>query len=198
MMDLKFFKCEVCGNTVAFIEDHGVPLVCCGKKMKELVPGEIDAAVEKHVPVIDVDGNKVKVSIGDVEHPMTEPHYIEWVVLQTEKGNQRKVLTPCDEPVVNFMVTDDDKVLRAYAYCNLHGLWKADYVNTAVPAVKEHVICKCKNVSYADIETALHDGQQLNDVLKAFEEVQHATACSTGCGGCHDKIMDVISELMHK
>lgn len=197
-MNLRFFKCEVCGNVVAFIEDHGVPLMCCGRKMQELIPGAVDAATEKHVPVIAVDGNKVKVAVGDVEHPMTEPHYIEWVVLQTEKGNQRKVLKPTDAPVVNFMVTDDDKVVRAYAYCNLHGLWKADYVNDSVPAVKEHIICKCKNVSYADIEEALHKSDSFTDALHAFDEVQQMTGCSTGCGGCHDKILDVMSEIMDK
>ncbi len=197
-MNLRFFKCEVCGNIVAFVEDHGVPLTCCGRKMQELVPGAVDAAAEKHVPVIEVNRNKVTVSVGDVAHPMQEEHYIGWVALQTKQGNQRKMLAACDKPAAEFMICDDDKVVCAYAYCNLHGLWKADYADQTAPAAKEHLICKCKNVSYADVEEALHKCDNFTDALHAFDEVQAMTGCSTGCGGCHDKILDAMSEIMHK
>ena len=92
--------------------------------MKEIVPGTTDAAVEKHVPVVEVDGNKVTVKVGSVAHPMLPEHFIEWVAIQTKEGNQRKALNPGDEPVATFAVCDGDEVEAAYAYCNLHSLWK--------------------------------------------------------------------------
>jgi superoxide reductase len=107
------------------IKDGGVPMMCCGKAMKELIPGTSDGAVEKHVPVCSVDGNKVTVTVGSVEHPMADVHYIEWIALETAKGAQRKVLNPGDKPCAEFTLTDDDSVVAVYAYCNLHGLWKA-------------------------------------------------------------------------
>lgn len=90
----------------------------------ELVPNTTDAAGEKHVPVIAVDGDTVTVTVGSVEHPMLDAHYIQWVVLETEKGYQKQVLTPGIAPVAVFKTTE--KVIAAYEYCNLHGLWKAD------------------------------------------------------------------------
>jgi superoxide reductase len=124
-MEMKFYICRHCGNIIAKVKDSGVPVVCCGEKMTELIPGAIDAAVEKHVPVIEVEGNKVVVKIGSVPHPMVEAHYIEWVALQTTSGNQRKALKPGEKPEACFSVCEGDKVVAAYAYCNLHGLWKA-------------------------------------------------------------------------
>ena len=100
--------------------------MCCGEKMHELEPGVTDAATEKHVPVVSVNGNEVTVTVGEVMHPMTDAHYINWVVLETEKGCQRVDLTPSDAPVAKFVVADGDKAVAAYEYCNLHGLWKAD------------------------------------------------------------------------
>lgn len=94
--------------------------------MTELVPNTTDAAVEKHVPVATIDGNIVTVDIGSVPHPMTEEHYINWVYVQTEKGGQRKNFAPGDKPTVRFALTDDDKVEIVFAYCNIHGLWKAE------------------------------------------------------------------------
>ena len=125
-MKQRFFICEHCGNMIAMVKDNGVPFMCCGQKMTELVPNTVDAAVEKHVPVYTVDGNKVKVVVGDVAHPMVEEHYIEWVSLQTNHGNQRKALHPNKKPEVCFSVCEGDKIEAVYAYCNLHGLWKAD------------------------------------------------------------------------
>lgn len=124
-MEMKFYECEHCGNIIAYIKNSGVPVMCCGQKMKEIVPGTTDAAVEKHVPVFSVEDGKVIVSIGSVEHPMVDAHYIEWVALKTKFGNQRKALKPGSEPKVCFAICEGDEVEAVYAYCNLHGLWKA-------------------------------------------------------------------------
>ena len=124
-MEQKFFICEHCGNIVAFVKNSGVPVVCCGEKMKELIPGTTDAAVEKHIPVYRVEDGKVFVTVGSVAHPMLPEHYLEWVSLQTKLGNQRKALNPGDKPEVCFSICEGDEVEAVYAYCNLHSLWKA-------------------------------------------------------------------------
>ena len=95
-MEQKFYICEHCGNIIAMVKNKGVPVMCCGQKMTEIIPGTSDASQEKHVPVYTVDGNLVNVKVGAVEHPMLPEHYIEWVSLQTKCGNQRKVLKPGD------------------------------------------------------------------------------------------------------
>lgn len=122
---MKFYVCEHCGNIIEYVKDAGVPVMCCGEKMKEMIPGTSDGAVEKHVPVIKVDGRKVTVEVGSAAHPMLDAHYIQWIVLETEQGMQRKYLNPGDAPKAEFMLSDSDKVVAAYEYCNLHGLWKA-------------------------------------------------------------------------
>jgi len=123
---MKFYKCSHCGNIIAFVENKGVPVKCCGEKMEEIVANTVDAAKEKHVPVIKVDGNTVTVCVGDVAHPMLAEHSILWVALETKQGAQRKELAVGSEPVVSFALVDGDEVKAAYAYCNLHGLWKAE------------------------------------------------------------------------
>lgn len=123
---MKFYICKHCGNIIAFAEDKGVPVVCCGEKMSELVPGSVDAAQEKHVPVIEVNGNLVTVKVGEVEHPMLEEHHIAWIALETKEGNQRKPLPVDGKPQATFALTEGDEVVAAYEYCNLHGLWKAE------------------------------------------------------------------------
>ena len=123
---MKFYICKHCGNIIAIAEDKGVPVVCCGEKMSELVPGSVDAAQEKHVPVIEVNGNLVTVTVGSVEHPMLEEHHIGWIALETKEGNQRKTLPVGGKPQATFALTDGDEVVAAYEYCNLHGLWKAE------------------------------------------------------------------------
>lgn len=125
---MKFFKCEHCGNVIEFMTDTGVPVMCCGQKMDELVPGTSDGAAEKHVPVAEVDGNKVTVRVGEVEHPMVDAHYIEWIVLETRKGAQKVYLQPGRTPCGEFLLTDGDEAVAVYEYCNLHGLWKADVI----------------------------------------------------------------------
>lgn len=124
-MEMKFFKCAHCGNIIAVVKDSGVPVVCCGENMQEIIPGTSDASVEKHVPVYEVKDNIVTVNIGSVPHPMLEKHYIEWVAIQTRFGNQRKALKPDTEPKVCFALCDGDEVEAVYAYCNIHSLWKA-------------------------------------------------------------------------
>ena len=122
---MKFYKCSHCGNIVAFVENKGVPVMCCGQKMDELVPNTTDAAGEKHVPVYEVKDGTVTVTVGSVEHPRLEEHYIQWVALETKQGNQRKLLAPGQKPEVKFAITPDDEVVAVYEYCNLHGLWKS-------------------------------------------------------------------------
>ncbi len=124
-MNQKFYRCNHCGNIVAFVKESGVPVVCCGENMTEIIPGTVDATLEKHVPVYSVEGNIVRVNVGAVEHPMIPEHFIEWVSLQTKQGNQRKELHPGEKPEVCFALCDGDEVEAVYAYCNLHGLWKA-------------------------------------------------------------------------
>jgi len=123
---MKLLKCAICGNIITHVKKSGVPVMCCGRKMEELVPGTSDGAAEKHVPVIKQDGNKVVVEIGSVEHPMVDVHYIEWIILQTERGVQRRNLLPGELPRAEFILADDDKVVAAYEDCNLHGFWKAE------------------------------------------------------------------------
>ena len=122
-MELKFYRCKICGKIIAIVKDTGVPTICCGEEMEQIIPGTTDAAVEKHVPVITVNGNTVEVKVGSVDHPMLPEHYIEWIALSTKQGNQRKCLKPGDAPVAKFAIVDGDEVLAAYAYCNLHSLW---------------------------------------------------------------------------
>lgn len=123
-MEMKFYRCSHCGQIVAIVKGTGVPVVCCGEAMQELVPGTTDASLEKHIPVIEVKDGIVEVTVGSVEHPMTPDHYIEWIAIETRNGNQRKSLKPGDAPKAVFAMFGDDEVISAYAYCNLHSLWK--------------------------------------------------------------------------
>ena len=124
-MEQKFYICGHCGKIVALVKDSKVPVMCCGQKMEEIIPGTVEASKEKHIPVYEVEGNIVKVNVGSIDHPMEEVHFIEWVSLQTKEGNQRKALKPGSKPEVKFAMTPGDEVVAVYAYCNLHGLWKA-------------------------------------------------------------------------
>jgi superoxide reductase len=201
----KFYVCEHCGNLVELIHDAGVPITCCSQKMKLLEPGAVDASREKHLPVISVDKNTVTVNVGSVEHPMTEEHGIRWVCLQTDRGIQRKCLAIGQAPIVTFALSDE-KPIAVYAYCNLHGLWKADNVIIPVCDLKpvdtesneNYLVCKCNNVSYFDIIKAVHSESDIKNLLSVFDKVKNTTHCSTGCGGCYNKVMDIISEEMHK
>ncbi len=121
---MKFYKCEHCGNIVEAVVESGVPVVCCGQPMTEMVAGAVDAAFEKHVPVVEAEGNVVKVFVGEVEHPMLEEHHIAFIAIETNKGVQRKALKAGEKPEAVFALAEGEELVAAYEYCNLHGLWK--------------------------------------------------------------------------
>ena len=119
----QIYKCEVCGNIVEVLHTGVGELVCCGEPMKLLEENTVDAAQEKHVPVIEKSGNKVTVKVGSVAHPMEEKHYIEFVELMADGKVYRKFLKPGEKPEATFEITAEQVTAREY--CNLHGLWKA-------------------------------------------------------------------------
>ena len=121
---MKFYQCAHCKNIIVYAYNKGVPVSCCGEKMKELVPGVVDAAKEKHVPVAEVNGNLVKVTVGSVLHPMSEEHHIAFVVLETNKGFHKIDLDVTGAPEAVFALADGEKAIAVYEYCNLHGLWQ--------------------------------------------------------------------------
>ena len=122
----KFYVCREEGTIIGVIAGGQGEISCCGKLMQEMTPNTTDAAQEKHVPVIQVEGQTVTVTVGSTLHPMTAEHLIEWIYLETKQGGQRKVLSAGDAPQAVFALTEDDAPVAAYAYCNLHGLWKAE------------------------------------------------------------------------
>ena len=130
----KFFICKHCGNLIGLINNKGVPMVCCGEKMAELVPNTVEASMEKHLPVVSgemgtcscgCECNCISVKVGSIPHPMENEHNIAFVYVETERGGQRKCLKAGEEPKVAFCITND-KPVAVYAYCNLHGLWKTE------------------------------------------------------------------------
>ena len=123
MGEKKFYICKDCGNMIGMIKSSGVNVVCCGDPMTELKPNTVEASQEKHLPVVTIEGNIVKVKVGSVEHPMTEEHHIAWIYLETEQGGQRKKLAVGSKPEAEFALAGGDKVVGVYEYCNLHGLW---------------------------------------------------------------------------
>jgi superoxide reductase len=123
MSNVTFYRCEVCGNMVAQIKNGGGTLTCCGKPMTELVANTTDAVQEKHVPAVEREDGKIKVTVGSVLHPSLPEHYIEWIALVTEDKVQLTYLQPGQEPKAEFEEVDNAEV---YEYCNLHGLWKAE------------------------------------------------------------------------
>jgi len=121
----KFFICQHCGNMVGLIKDKGVPMICCGDEMTELVPNTAEASTEKHLPAVTVSGDMIDVQVGSVPHPMEEEHHITFVYVETERGGQRKCLKVGEAPAIAFCFADD-KPVAVFAYCNLHGLWRKD------------------------------------------------------------------------
>ena len=119
---MKFYKCKSCEATL-ILDAAGA---CCTEGWEELVPNTTDAAGEKHVPVIEAEGRSVTVKVGSVEHPMLAVHYIMWIVLETDRGYQKKNLRPGEAPAARFALAEGESVVAAYEYCNLHGLWKAE------------------------------------------------------------------------
>ncbi len=120
---LQVYKCEVCGNIVEILHEGKGKLVCCNQEMKLMVENTVDAAKEKHVPVIEKTDKGVRVKVGSAAHPMEEKHYIEWVQVIHDGGSCRKFLKPGDAPEAEFEIRADK--VSAREYCNLHGLWKA-------------------------------------------------------------------------
>ena len=121
----KFYICETCHNLVGLIEDGGVPLVCCGMEMAELVPNTEEASAEKHLPTIKWEDEILTVEVGSIRHPMEAAHHISFIYAETRQGGQRKCLEIGDEPVAHFAFAAD-KPTAVYAYCNLHGMWKTE------------------------------------------------------------------------
>ena len=122
--DLKFYFCRHCGKIIAIVKDSGIDTICCGEKMEELIPGTEDGSKEKHVPVIIRHGTCAIVSVGTDPHPMTEGHYIEWILLHTNKGFQHKCLKPGEKARAVFCLLPGEEVISAYEFCNVHKLWK--------------------------------------------------------------------------
>jgi superoxide reductase len=118
------YKCNVCGNIVEVLHSGKGELVCCGEAMKLMQENTVDAAKEKHVPVVDISGNEVYVKVGEVEHPSDEKHHIEWIEVVTDKRVYRKVLKAGDKPEARFMLRASESVVLVREYCNLHGLWR--------------------------------------------------------------------------
>ncbi len=124
-MENKFYICRHCGNLIHFVNNAGVVIKCCGEKMHELIPNTTEAAGEKHLPVISIKDGALHVSVGEVTHPMSEDHSIQWVFVETEKGGFFKFFSPTDTPDAEFCLRGC-KPVAVYAYCNLHGLWKTE------------------------------------------------------------------------
>ncbi len=122
----KFFKCTACPSFVVKLNEEGCNPSCCGQPMTELNANTVDAAREKHVPVVKCEGNVVEVTVGDVLHPMIDAHYIPYIALETDRGLLIHYLKPGDVPTTKFALADGEKPLAALAYCNLHGLWKSE------------------------------------------------------------------------
>lgn len=119
---LQIYKCEKCGNIVEVLHEGGGELVCCGQPMNKLTENTTDAALEKHVPVIEKTEGGFKIKIGSVEHPMIEEHYIEWIEIVVDGKAYRQFLKPGDAPEAEFCIEADN--ITAREHCNIHGLWK--------------------------------------------------------------------------
>ena len=123
---MRYFECEKCGNVVELVRDGKKAMWCCEEQMKELNPNTKEASHEKHIPVVEKKGDKVTVHVAEAEHPMIEEHYIGWVSICTDSGTQRKPLYINKEPKASFMLSKGEKLREAYAFCNLHGLWRKE------------------------------------------------------------------------
>ena len=121
---MNLYFCSHCGNVVTKLTDSGVPLICCGQPMTLLEPGSTDGAVEKHIPVVQQGNRWIILNIGSSPHPMTEAHSILWVLLETEHGFYLRHLSPGSDPQADFLLPCGESPIAAYAYGNLHGLWK--------------------------------------------------------------------------
>lgn len=144
MSEQKFFRCKHCAKLVNIINDSEVQMICCGEPMEELRPNTVEAATEKHIPEVSMNGRLVHAKVGSAPHPMTEEHHIEFIHLQTENGGQMRRLKVGSEAHAMFAVLED-KPLEAFAYCNLHGLWKVKVPCDCESTADEHeTICSAE------------------------------------------------------
>lgn len=121
---MNVYKCQICGNTISFVDNKGNPVICCGQPMTKLEPKTKDVGMEKHVPVLTTEGNKVKVKVGSIEHPMEDKHYIQLIqLIQNERVIFEKRLFPGEKPEAEFLVANTNNI-RAEELCNIHGLWR--------------------------------------------------------------------------
>lgn len=127
-MDLNLFYCKHCKKIVAVLENPEVPTVCCGEPMRPLTASMTDGSAEKHVPQVQISDNRIVVTVGEKAHPMEKDHYIQWILIETNRGEYRKFLHPGEVPKADFYTAEGEKVKTAYCYCNLHKLWKNDLV----------------------------------------------------------------------
>ena len=123
-MTIKFYKCKHCGQIITIVEPTGVPVICCGEPMEEMVANTEDASIEKHVPECKVENGDIHVNVGSEPHPMSADHYIKWILVETDQGSYLKVLRPEDKPFACFTLGKNEKPCQVYDYCNIHGLWK--------------------------------------------------------------------------
>lgn len=122
--EMYFYKCEICGNVIIKLHNSGITPQCCSRTMLRLTSSDHDGALEKHLPAYTCDGKKLNITVGSTPHPMEEDHYIEWILVQTNKGFHVKFLSPSDVPEAVFRFCMDERVEYIYSYCNVHGLWK--------------------------------------------------------------------------
>jgi superoxide reductase len=120
---MEIFKCSICGNIVDLINNQHGTLVCCGKPMDLMIPNTVDAALEKHIPIINCNDNNIEIRIGEVIHPFVEEHYIDFVIIEYGNSIKRIKLDKNQEPIVNINFNYKGDI-NVYAYCNIHGLWK--------------------------------------------------------------------------
>lgn len=122
---MKFYYCDTCNSIYTFVNESKEVLNCCQNPLKELIPNSTNASLEKHIPVLERMGNHILIKVGSEVHPMLPEHFIEWILLETTRGYQLKNLKPMEAPMAEFVLSKDEEVLTAYAYCNIHKLWRA-------------------------------------------------------------------------
>ncbi len=123
---MKVYVCNICKKEILILKDSMPTPICCGQNMTLLVPNTTDGATEKHVPVVEIEGNVLKATVGEVIHPSIEVHYIEFIALETDQGISVHYLEPGDVPQTTFTLGENEKPIAVYELCNLHGLWKKE------------------------------------------------------------------------
>lgn len=177
MKEQKFFRCKHCGNFIGLIDNGGVAMTCCNEKMELLVPNTVEASNEKHLPKVETKDRLVYVEIGSVLHPAEEGHHIEFIYLQTENGGQRRTINVGAKPAAMFCLMDDQPI-SAYAYCNLHGLWKTDILCDCCG--KNLVECDCDD----DCGCGDHDHHHHHHGEACNHEDEETTCSAEFSNGC--------------